>query len=162
MNSKTISGLTSRVATLVDDQAVLPSDGGALCALSGLPGYAGLDILSSPSFWQLPLWKLRRGGALASGAWVTDGIAICTAAQNQTSPNLVSDGSGGAIVVWQDSRMVGTAAIYSQRVSGAGVFAWDANGRSLCSACSASPVGIVSDGQGGAIVAWSTTFVSNR
>jgi len=28
--------------------------------------------------------------------------AICTSANDQTLPQLISDGSGGAIIVWQD------------------------------------------------------------
>jgi len=48
-------------------------------------------------------------------AWPADGRALCTAANDQLSPAIVLDGSGGAIVTWQDSR--GTSPdIYAQRV----------------------------------------------
>ncbi|MGD1047558.1 MAG: hypothetical protein ABR899_02250, partial [Candidatus Krumholzibacteriaceae bacterium] len=34
--------------------------------------------------------------------WVQDGVALCTAPANQQSPQITSDGAGGAIVTWED------------------------------------------------------------
>jgi hypothetical protein len=42
--------------------------------------------------------------------------AICTAPSNQDSPQLVSDGSGGAIITWRDSRSGTNLDIYAQKV----------------------------------------------
>ncbi|MBA2249085.1 MAG: hypothetical protein H0W12_02715, partial [Chitinophagaceae bacterium] len=36
--------------------------------------------------------------------WGANGIAICTAAENQKLPEIISDGNGGAIIAWQDTR----------------------------------------------------------
>jgi hypothetical protein len=36
--------------------------------------------------------------------WLANGVALCTATGNQYYPAAVSDGAGGAIVTWQDSR----------------------------------------------------------
>ena len=58
----------------------------------------------------------------AWAAWPSDpnlNVPLCTAAGDQLSPTIVSDGAGGAIVVWQDSRS-GSANpdVYAQRVKG--------------------------------------------
>ena len=97
---------------------------------------------------------------LASGvadpAWPANGRALCTAANNQSSPTIASDGAGGAVVAWQDQRTP-TNDIYAQHVlaSGAVDGAWPANGRALCVAVNDQTIPtIVSDGLGGAIVTW--------
>ena len=57
----------------------------------------------------------------ASGSvqWTADGVAICTATGDQGSPQIISDGAGGAIITWQDYRS-GNYDIYAQFVSGRG------------------------------------------
>jgi len=93
----------------------------------------------------------------ASGAqqWTANGVALCTAANQQYAPTLVSDGAGGAIVTWSDVRSGSNFDIYAQRVNASGVPQWTANGVALCTAVDnqQSPT-IVSDGAGGAIVTW--------
>ena len=58
----------------------------------------------------------------ASGAvqWTANGVAICTAANYQEFPTIVSDGAGGAVITWHDLRN-GLADIYAQRVDANGV-----------------------------------------
>ena len=34
--------------------------------------------------------------------WVEDGVAICTATNNQEDPQMTSDGAGGAVITWRD------------------------------------------------------------
>ncbi len=105
-------------------------------------------------------WDIYAQHVLASGAvdpaWPLDGQALCTASQSQQSPQIVSDGAGGAIVTWQDLR-TGTTDIYAQRVMATGVVSptWPANGQVICGALSYQygPM-IASDGAGGAIIAW--------
>src|SRR5204863_234844 len=85
-----------------------------------------------------------------------NGRALCTAVSNQIFPTIVSDGVGGAIVTWYDSRS-GNYDIYAQHVlaSGAVDGAWPAGGRALCTAAGGQDVPkIVSDGVGGSIVTW--------
>ena len=98
---------------------------------------------------------------LASGvvdpAWPANGRALCTAAGNQSVPALASDGAGGAIVTWTDLRGGATTDIYAQRVLASGLVdpAWPVNGRALCIAAGTQSFpSIVSDGAGGAVVAW--------
>ncbi|MBI5474256.1 MAG: T9SS type A sorting domain-containing protein [Ignavibacteriae bacterium] len=86
--------------------------------------------------------------------WTADGVAISTAASAQTNPMIATDGSGGAIVTWEDLRS-SNFDIYAQRINSAGVVQWTANGVAISSAASTQDYqGITSDGWGGAIVTW--------
>ncbi len=90
-------------------------------------------------------------------AWPNDptvNVPVCTAANAQQEPRTVSDGAGGAIVVWSDLRS-GSYDLYAQRVSAAGAPLWAANGIVVCNAggSQTNPL-VVSDGNGGAIVSW--------
>lgn len=87
--------------------------------------------------------------------WTTDGVPICTAANDQVQPAIVSDGAAGAIITWQDHRNLTNPDIYAQRVSSAGVVQWTANGVAVSTAVNSqeNPI-VVSDGSGGAIIVW--------
>ena len=86
--------------------------------------------------------------------WAVNGYAVCTADGNQLYPELVSDGSGGAIIIWTDTRS-GNSDIYAQRVNSSGTAQWTVNGVAICTATGeqVSPM-LISDGSGGAIIAW--------
>ena len=86
--------------------------------------------------------------------WTANGVAVCTAAQSQQLSQIVSDGAGGAIVVWRDQRS-GSSDIYAQRISSSGTAMWTANGVAVCTAIYGQENhAVASDGAGGAIVAW--------
>jgi hypothetical protein len=96
----------------------------------------------------------------ASGVvqWDSAGVLLCTAAGDQQYPKIVSDGAGGAIITWYDTRSGGGfngVDIYAQRVDASGVVQWNAEGVALCTAAGRQidPT-IASDGAGGAIVTW--------
>ena len=96
---------------------------------------------------------------LASGAmdpaWPAAGLAVCTAVKDQLVPTIVPDGAGGAVIAWQDDRVFYD--VYAQHVLASGVVdpAWPVNGRALCTATDGQgSQTMVSDGAGGAIVAW--------
>ena len=99
----------------------------------------------------------------ASAAWPALGRAITTAPNNQDDPRAATDGAGGAIITWRDDRG-GAVHIFAQHVRFTSDLdaAWPVNGLplltdapSLANALGGQsrPV-IVSDGAGGAIVAW--------
>ena len=44
-------------------------------------------------------------------------VTVCTAAEAQIAPHVVSDSVGGAIIAWQDFRSGTDADIYAQRIS---------------------------------------------
>jgi hypothetical protein len=79
---------------------------------------------------------------------------ICTESHSQEDPTIISDGSGGAIITWQDHRS-GNYDIYAQGISSLGATQWSANGVAICTAShdQVHPT-IISDGSGGAIITW--------
>lgn len=87
--------------------------------------------------------------------WMMNGIPICTTANPQSNPTIVSDGINGAIITWDDYRNVNDPDIYAQRISGTGTIQWAPDGVVITSATNlqSTPV-ITGDGAGGAIVAW--------
>jgi len=106
----------------------------------------------------------RNGGVLdiyaqrvdSSGAtrWTTDGVAICTAADGQDYPAIVSDEEGGAIVAWRDHR-ISDYNLYAQRISAGGVVQWTDNGVAICTATGLqTSLKMAPNGASGAILAW--------
>jgi len=79
---------------------------------------------------------------------------VVNSANDQINPNIVPDGTGGAIAVWQDSTF-GNWDIRSQRLSSTGVQLWNASGVDVGTALAnqTSPKN-VSDGMGGSIYAF--------
>jgi hypothetical protein len=75
-------------------------------------------------------------------------------AETQKQSVMVTDGAGGAIIAWYDTRN-DDGDIYAQRIDANGVIQWTANGISISSAASmqAQPA-LISDGSGGAIITW--------
>ena len=94
--------------------------------------------------------------AFAEGgiAWDSAGKPVCTASNTQENIRMAADGSGGAIIVWEDYRS-GEADIYAQKIDENGQPKWDPDGVAVSTATNSQlrPV-IVSDGSGGAIIAW--------
>ena len=87
--------------------------------------------------------------------WAASGVTICTAAGHQISPAIVDDGSGGAIIAWQDGRSETNYDVYGQRVNPAGAMQWTTNGVPICAAAEdQSSLSAISDGSGGAIITW--------
>jgi hypothetical protein len=131
-------------------------------------GQQSPQIVSDGTGGAIVTWADSRGGAYdvyaqrvnAGGAaqWASGGVALCSEPHSQQSPQIASDGAGGAIVVWVDYRG-GNYDIYAQRVSGAGAVEWARDGAAVC----AEPHDqrypqIISDGSGGVIAVW----VDNR
>ena len=58
--------------------------------------------------------------SIGTAQWNADGVPICIAPEDQGSLSGAVDGSGGAVVAWQDSRN-GTEDIYAQRVHASGL-----------------------------------------
>lgn len=92
--------------------------------------------------------------------WNTNGVAICTTINLQTSPQILSDAKGGAIIVWDDQRTgLYSGNIYAQRINADGQVLWTTNGVAVKAGVAYSPK-IVTDGTGGAIIAWRDDRIS--
>ena len=150
-----------------------------------------------------PLFDLYAQHLDAQGArtWPAMGLAVCTNANVQDTPQLVSDGGSGVLVTWLDrrgpadlqhldasgtahlaadgvaipGRFLGLVApdgaggmisafkygpdtqqdLYAQRVDSNGALVWPMNGVLVAGAAfDQRPSDIVSDGSGGAFIAW--------
>ena len=124
-------------------------------------------IASDGAAGAIVTWHDRRDGVYDSNIyaqrvdaggirlWLGNGVALCNAGGSQEYPRIVSDGVGGAIVVWEDYRNGLATDIYAQRVNASGSPQWEANGIALCIAAyeQHDPM-IAPDDAGGAIVTW--------
>ena len=110
------------------------------------------------------VWQDRRGGGsdiymqgidqAGVARWTPDGIVVCDAAGDQEKPQIVSDGAGGAIIVWHDGRDTAND-IYAQRVDEDGNRLWAISGIPVCTASDGQwEPQIAPDGSGGAVVTW--------
>ena len=127
----TISGTTA---------TVWPEGGFPVCS-APLSQY-NLDACSDGAGGVLLAWQDFRSGhasqvcaarigadhASAAG-WTDGGVAVASGAADQYSPHVVSDGTGGAFVIWQSREASGLGA-RMQHLSGAGSLAqgWPASG----------------------------------
>jgi hypothetical protein len=86
-------------------------------------------------------------------AFSQNGVPVSIAVNNQINSVATTDGSGGTIVAWQDKRS-GKNEIYAQRLGSTGIAQWTTNGIPICAQDSSFNPVIVTDGSGGAIIAW--------
>ncbi|CAN5525632.1 hypothetical protein BH10BAC5_BH10BAC5_27930 [soil metagenome] len=103
----------------------------------------------------LNIYAQRMGPALAI-VWTVDGVVMNNnVAYDQTDPQIVSDGVGGAIIAWADKRTGITSDIYAQRVNSTGAVQWTATGVIICTAAGDQiKPQIISDGNSGAYFVW--------
>ncbi|UCD19688.1 MAG: T9SS type A sorting domain-containing protein [candidate division WOR-3 bacterium] len=157
------SDIYSQRITLIGD-TLWREDGEAVCVAAG--NQRSPQIIPDGPGGALIAWEDQRAGNSdiygqkidqnGLSQWMADGVALSTAAGAQIAPRIAPDGSGGAIVVWEDRRAGGNNRdIYAQRVGAAGNALWTANGVAICANASAQQYPeIVSDGLGGAIITW--------
>ncbi|MDD4856769.1 MAG: FlgD immunoglobulin-like domain containing protein [Candidatus Krumholzibacteria bacterium] len=134
-------GLCTAMGTQTEPSVVSDGAGGAIVAWEDYRN-GNSDIYA------------QRVDALGNVLWTSGGVALCTAGGIQQHPMTISDGAGGAIVTWHDSRN-SSYDIYAQKVDATGTVQWTTNGIVLCSAAGHQlyPT-IASDGADGAIVTW--------
>jgi hypothetical protein len=142
--------------------AYWPADGIPLCTLTS--SLMNPSIISDGSGGAIVAWMdIRSGGwdiyaravdALGDVRWAADGVAVSVTNGDQAFPSIVSDGAGGFIAAWLDTRNGGND-IYAQRMSAAGDAQWTENGVAVCTALGDQfyPKS-VPDGAGGAIIVW--------
>jgi hypothetical protein len=84
-----------------------------------------------------------------------DPVMLTGHGYNVMCPRIISDSSGGAIVIWADGRGQPTIPLYAQRVNSNGPPQWAANGIQITGSDLPGPThGLASDGAGGAFVTW--------
>ncbi len=138
-------------------------NGAPVCTAAGYQQAGG--IVSDGSGGMIIAWQDSRSGTydiyvqrvdgFGVPEWTANGVAICAASNNQVDPLMVSDGLGGAVVIWKDYRSGTSYDIYAQRVDASGITQWTYNGVALCTAGNDQGyASIASDGAGGAIAVW--------
>lgn len=152
------------------------SDGNPLSLATG--NQVSAQVVSDGAQGAIVVWEDLTSGDIyaqrvdASGnlMWATDGISLCSDATQQHAPQAISDGAGGAIVVWEDGRGVidpnypqtPQPDVYIQRVDGAGNVLWTTDGVVVSAGWHSQwDPRITSDGAGGAIVTWRDTRTTN-
>lgn len=98
----------------------------------------------------------QRLNATGVREWGTRGLPICTTLTDVHNPKIASDGNGGALIAWFDKRNVKNE-VFVQKVNRNGVVQWTTDGVAVGTTPDHYQQGsqvIVSDGSGGAIVAW--------
>ena len=101
------------------------------------------------SFFSLQsLWLVLLLTSYSYSQWNGDPTVnnvICASSGNQLYPVIASDGSGGAIIAWQDTRS-GNNDIYARRITVNGDTLWAADGVAVCTASKGQQIpAIVSD-----------------
>ncbi len=134
------------IATVTRDQSmpVITEDGqgGAIIVWNDFRSGNYSDIYAQ---------KINSNGAVQ---WAANGIPVCSAVNDQRNPTVVSDGSGGAIITWQDQRD-GAFDIYAQRIDANGNSLWTSEGVVICNAANKQEYPqIASDASNGAIITW--------
>lgn len=145
-----------------------PTNGAVLCSAVGAQespaivpdGEGGLfatwaDRRSGNS--DIYLTRLSPSGATPSD-WLLNGIAVSTATGTQSMPQLTRVGSGGVLLVWEDSRMASTD-IYAAGWSSTGVRdpGWPTNGGPVSAATNIQLTPVIAPStDGSAYLAWVT------
>ena len=94
--------------------------------------------------------------------WTPDGIPVCDHEASQSSPAIVSDLKGGAIIVWGDTRN-GTQDSYAQRIDENGKKLWNPDGVEVCTdAALQDDFTVIPDDNGGVIVVWEDWRTGNQ
>jgi len=97
----------------------------------------------------------QRVDANGNMLWTSGGILVCGASNMQCEPKIISDGAGGAIIVWKDWRVGSYSDIYAQRLNGSGTALWTTDGVAVCTAVNnQSDHRIATDGEKGVFVVW--------
>lgn len=90
--------------------------------------------------------------------WTTNGVSVCSATNNQSALDMKYIGTSGIVLSWKDDRASANA-IYSQLVSLSGVPQLTSNGIQLSNSLKSLSPNAISDGNGGAIVAWQDSSI---
>ncbi len=130
----------------LSDPAVLPDSSGYVVAWTA----------RGPSSARVQVQRI--GGDRTPAPQWTSAAAATGVGAGFFAPSLVSDGSGGAFVVWEDFRGETGSDVHAQRITAAGEHGWAENGVAV-SAEAGDEYGVVatSDGAGGMVVSWMTS-----
>lgn len=133
----------------LSSQLLADGSGGAILVWNDSRNY---DPLSTAPH-QINIYA-QRLNSRGKTTWNSGEVPLSTAAGGQYFPQLVSDGNGGAIVVWQDYRSGSSSDIYAQRISPNGALVWASDVAVCAAGGDQEKPKVVADGAGGAIIVW--------
>ena len=119
-----------------------------------IPDDAGGAIITWQDFRNSTDYNIYTQKINSSGVaqWTANGVGVCVIGGTQSNPKLRGDGSGGAIIVWQDKRFGLNFDVYAQRVNSAGTVQWTGNGVVICNAAdNQSAIDLTNEGINGAL-----------
>jgi hypothetical protein len=91
----------------------------------------------------------------SAGVKAWEGSGLNLGASSSSYPQIISDGSTGAIITWYDGRGSGSGDIYAQHITGDGTLLWNSSAVGVCTnSATQNSAQITTDGNGGAIIAW--------
>ena len=148
------------------------SDGSAVCTTTGWHGEP--ELIADGSGGVIITWSdsridstydiyAQRLSSTGVPLWPADGVVVCNAPYDQIRPLIISDGNGGSVIVWWDTRNTGANAnvsgsetdIYAQRIDANGAPQWGVNGVPVCAVDGRQWFpSAIADGNGGIIVTW--------
>jgi hypothetical protein len=133
--------------TLNTNEAVLASDGNA----GAIIGWSDNRNTFTTKYDVFAQHIDQNGNVL----WGANGTSICAAAESQTNTLIATDGAGGAIFSWNDSRDLNGNLIYGQRINSAGLVQWSTDGIEITNqAPGGGSMKMSTDGTNGVIVTW--------
>lgn len=111
-----------------------------------LNSQSAIDITSdSISSGFIACWKDARStftnvyaqkiSSTGSAQWTSNGILVSNSAKEQLNPNIIGDGSGGAIITWQENDLTSWD-IVAQKINANGTIAWTGGGVTCANAAS--------------------------
>ncbi len=140
-----------------------PEENNAVCTESG--DQSAVRVVCDGDGGYIAVWVDARAGgtdiyaqrvdATGGTSWSAGGVAVCAATGDQDSPRVISDGAGGAIIVWRDGRSGSDTDVYAQRINASGAVQWAPNGVAVCTSAGDQDEAVLAlDGFGRAYIAW--------
>jgi hypothetical protein len=117
------------------------TDGVPVCTASNAQWIGG--IVRDGGDGAIVCWQDRRVSASdkiyaqrldgsGTSLWTPNGVELTASSGIQYYPKVAGDGSGGAIIVWQDNRRGNDFDIYAQRIDSSGIRMWASEGQAVC------------------------------
>jgi hypothetical protein len=150
------ANVNNTISTAVNDQSFprIVSDGSGGAIITWVDFRSG-SLLYPDIYAQ----RINKNGVVN---WTTNGVIVSNALYRQKNPAIISDGTGGAIIAWEDTRNTNYD-IYAQCLDSNGADKWTPNGVGIVTAPGGQQFPcIVSDDSGGAIIAWVDNRISRN
>jgi hypothetical protein len=139
----TADGVVVCTNTSVQDNPTITIDGSGGAIITWFDSRAGnYDIYA------------QRINSSGTAQWTADGLAVCTLTSTQFTPDISSDGSGGAIITWSDARNSTYYDVYAQRINSSGAAQWAADGVAISTVGGKATYPVITGDASGGIITW--------